>query len=209
MAQVADVHLSNIIGPAFYGLHWDLMDEKHTYYDLYGGRGSAKSSFIGTEIPLGVMNDPQANAIVFRKVGNTIGTSVYEQILWSLEMLGVRHLWKCTTSPYKMTYIPTGQVILFRGLDKAKKMKSLKVARGYIKYLWFEELDEFAGEEEIRSVQQSVLRGGNKFVVFKSFNPPISRSNWANQYVLKPRRGAMAQILLSGRAPGMAGAAVL
>lgn len=191
MAQVADVHLSNIIGPAFYGLHWDLMDEKHTYYDLYGGRGSAKSSFIGTEIPLGVMNDPQANAIVFRKVGNTIGTSVYEQILWSLEMLGVRHLWKCTTSPYKMTYIPTGQVILFRGLDKAKKMKSLKVARGYIKYLWFEELDEFAGEEEIRSVQQSVLRGGNKFVVFKSFNPPISRSNWANQYVLKPRRGAI------------------
>lgn len=191
MAQVADVHLSNIIGPAFYGLHWDLMDEKHTYYDLYGGRGSAKSSFIGTEIPLGVMNDPQANAIIFRKVGNTIGTSVYEQILWSLEMLGVRHLWKCTTSPYKMTYIPTGQVILFRGLDKAKKMKSLKVARGYIKYLWFEELDEFAGEEEIRSVQQSVLRGGNKFVVFKSFNPPISRSNWANQYVLKPRRGAI------------------
>lgn len=191
MALVADVHLSNIIGPAFYGLHWDLMDEKHTYYDLYGGRGSAKSSFIGTEIPLGVMNDPQANAIVFRKVGNTIGTSVYEQILWSLEMLGVRHLWKCTTSPYKMTYIPTGQVILFRGLDKAKKMKSLKVARGYIKYLWFEELDEFAGEEEIRSVQQSVLRGGNKFVVFKSFNPPISRSNWANQYVLKPRRGAI------------------
>lgn len=191
MAQVADVHLSNIIGPAFYGLHWDLMDGKHTYYDLYGGRGSAKSSFIGTEIPLGVMNDPQANAIVFRKVGNTIGTSVYEQILWSLEMLGVRHLWKCTTSPYKMTYIPTGQVILFRGLDKAKKMKSLKVARGYIKYLWFEELDEFAGEEEIRSVQQSVLRGGNKFVVFKSFNPPISRSNWANQYVLKPRGGAI------------------
>lgn len=191
MAQMADVHLSNIIGPAFYGLHWDLMDEKHTYYDLYGGRGSAKSSFIGTEIPLGVMNDPQANAIIFRKVGNTIGTSVYEQILWSLEMLGVRHLWKCTTSPYKMTYIPTGQVILFRGLDKAKKMKSLKVARGYIKYLWFEELDEFAGEEEIRSVQQSVLRGGNKFVVFKSFNPPISRSNWANQYVLKPRRGAI------------------
>lgn len=186
-----DVRLSDIIGPAFYGLHWDLVDGKHTYYDLYGGRGSAKSSFIGTEIPLGIMDDPQANAIVFRKVGNTIGTSVYEQILWSLEMLNVRHLWKCTTSPYKMTYIPTGQVILFRGLDKAKKMKSLKVARGYIKYLWFEELDEFAGEEEIRSVQQSVLRGGNKFVVFKSFNPPISRSNWANQYVLKPRRGAI------------------
>lgn len=188
---VETARLSEIIAPAFYPVHWDIVDGKHTYYDLFGGRGSTKSTFIGVEIPLGIMEDPQANAVVFRKVGNTIGTSVYEQILWGLEALGVRSLWKCTTSPYRMTYIPTGQVILFRGLDKAKKMKSLKVARGYIKYLWFEELDEFAGEEEIRSVQQSVLRGGNKFVVFKSFNPPISRSNWANQYVLKPRRGAI------------------
>jgi PBSX family phage terminase large subunit len=191
MPQTNDAKLSEIIAPAFYPIHWDLMDGLHTYYDLYGGRGSTKSSFIGVEIPLGMMQDPNANAIIFRKVGNTIGTSVYEQIMWGLEVLGVRNLWKCTTSPYRMTYIPTGQVILFRGLDKAKKMKSLKVARGYIKYLWFEELDEFAGEEEIRSVQQSVLRGGNKFVVFKSFNPPISKSNWANQYVLKPRRDAL------------------
>lgn len=189
--MATEVKLSELIAPAFYPVHWDLVDGKHTYYDLFGGRGSTKSSFIGLEIPLGIMDDPQANAVIFRKVGNTIGTSVYEQILWALEALGVRHLWKCTTSPYKMTYIPTGQVILFRGLDKAKKMKSLKVAHGYIKYLWFEELDEFAGEEEIRSVQQSVLRGGDKFVVFKSFNPPVSRSNWANEYVEKPRRGAL------------------
>lgn len=54
-----------------------------------------------------------------------------------------------------------------------------------------EELDEFAGEEEIRSVQQSVMRGGSKFVVFKSFNPPISQSNWANQYVMTPRRDSL------------------
>ena len=188
---VETARLSEIIAPAFYPVHWDIVDGKHTYYDLFGGRGSTKSTFIGVEIPLGIMEDPQANAVVFRKVGNPIGTSVYEQILWGLEALGVRSLWKCTTSPYRMTYIPTGQVILFRGLDKAKKMKSIKVAKGYIKYLWFEELDEFAGEEEIRSVQQSVMRGGDKFVVFKSFNPPISKSNWANQYILKPRPGAL------------------
>jgi PBSX family phage terminase large subunit len=167
------------------------MEGKHTYYDLYGGRGSTKSSFIGTMIPLGLMSDPNANAVIFRKVGNTIGTSVYEQILWGLNALGVMDEWKCTTSPYKITYRKTGQVILFRGLDKAKKMKSIKVSQGYLKYLWFEELDEFAGEEEIRSVQQSVMRGGPKFVVFKSFNPPISKSNWANQYVMTPRRGAL------------------
>lgn len=183
--------LSDIIAPSFYPVHWDIADGKHTYYDLYGGRGSTKSSFIGVELPLGIMQDPLANGIVFRKVASTIGTSVFEQVLWGIDALGVNDLWKATTSPYKLTYRPTGQVILFRGLDKAKKLKSIKVAHGYFKYLWFEELDEFAGEEEIRSVQQSVMRGGTKFVVFKSFNPPISRQNWANQYVLTPRRAAL------------------
>ena len=85
------------------------------------------------------------------------------------------------------TYKPTGQKIIFRGLDKAKKTKSIKIKRGYFKYLWFEELDEFAGIEEIRTVQQSVLRGGSQFIVYKTFNPPISRSNWANVYVSEPR----------------------
>lgn len=185
------IKLSSIIAPSFYSVHWDIAEGKHTYYDLYGGRGSTKSSFIGAEIPLGIMQDPQANGIVFRKVASTIGTSVFEQVLWGIDVLGVNDLWKATTSPYKLTYKPTGQVILFRGLDKAKKLKSIKVARGYLKYLWFEELDEFAGEEEIRSVQQSVMRGGSKFVVFKSFNPPISRQNWANEYVATPRRNAL------------------
>jgi PBSX family phage terminase large subunit len=191
MSRIDGVRLSSIIAPAFYQVHWDITEGKHTYYDLYGGRGSTKSSFIGTEIPLGIMEDPDANALIFRKVASTIGSSVFEQVLWGIDALGVHDLWKPTTSPYKLTYKPTGQVILFRGLDKAKKMKSVKVAKGYFKYLWFEELDEFAGEEEIRSVQQSVLRGGPKYVVFKSFNPPISKSNWANQYVLTTKRDAL------------------
>jgi len=192
VAETASVtKLTDVIAPAFYTVHWDIIEGKHTYYDLFGGRGSTKSSFIGTEIVLGIMSDPLANAIIYRKVGNTIGNSVYEQILWSIEALGVRHLWIARTSPHSFTYLPTGQVIKFRGLDKAKKTKSIKIAKGYFKFLWFEELDEFSGEEEIRSVQQSVLRGGTKFVVFKSFNPPISKSNWANQYVLTPRKDAL------------------
>ena len=193
MAQQNNVpaaRLSELIAPAFYPVYWDVREGNHTYYDLYGGRGSTKSSFISLDLVLGIMDDPLANGAVFRKVASTIGTSVFEQVVWAINALGVEELWRTTTNPYKATYTPTGQVILFRGLDKAKKLKSIKVARGYIKYLWFEELDEFAGEEEIRSVQQSVLRGGPKYVVYKSFNPPISRANWANKYVLKPHRGA-------------------
>lgn len=189
-SNLSGVRLTDLIAPAFYPVYWDVREGNHTYYDLYGGRGSTKSSFISLELVMGIMEDPAANAAVFRKVASTIGTSVFEQVLWAINALGVEELWKTTTNPYKATYKPTGQVILFRGLDKAKKLKSIKVSRGYLKYLWFEELDEFSGEEEIRSVQQSVLRGGPKYVVFKSFNPPISKSNWANKYVLKPHRGA-------------------
>ena len=180
------VKLTDVIAPSFYAVHWDILDGNHTYYDLYGGRGSAKSTLISAEIVLGMMDDPEANAVIFRKYAVTIGESVFEQIQWAIDALGVTELWESRTSPYRFVYKPTGQKIIFRGLDKAKKTKSIKASKGYFKYLWFEELDEFAGPEEIRTVEQSVLRGGSKFVVFKSFNPPISQSNWANQYVNTP-----------------------
>lgn len=185
------VDLKKIIAPAFYNVFWDILDEKHTYYDLYGGRGSTKSSFVGVMIPLLMMQDAEngvmSNAVIFRKVGNTLRESVYEQIAWGIDALNANDLWSTSVSPMQYTYKPTGQKIIFRGLDKAKKTKSIKASKGYFKYLWLEELDEFSGIEEIRTVQQSVLRGGSKFVVFKTFNPPISRSNWANTYVNEPR----------------------
>lgn len=185
------INLTDVIAPSFYAIHWDILDGKHTYYDLYGGRGSTKSSFMSVEIILGMMQDEKdgvfSNSAVFRKVGNTLRESVFEQIAWAIDALGANDLWESSVSPMQYVYKPTGQKIIFRGLDKAKKTKSIKTSRGYFKYLWFEELDEFAGIEEIRTVQQSVLRGGSKFVVFKSFNPPISRSNWANVYVNEPR----------------------
>lgn len=185
------VNLSELIAPCYFDLHWDIIDGKHTYYDLYGGRGSAKSSDISIEIVFGMMRDASrgeiTNAAIFRKYGTTLRESVYEQIQWAIDELGVSELWDPKISPLHFIYKPTGQKIVFKGLDKAKKTKSIKVSKGYFKYLWFEELDEFAGMEEIRTVQQSVLRGGSKFVVFKSFNPPISKSNWANTYVNEPR----------------------
>lgn len=185
------INLNEIIAPAFYNVFWDILDGKHTYYDLYGGRGSTKSSFVGVMIPFLMMQDSEngimSNTVIFRKVGNTLRESVYEQIAWGIDALGANELWDTSVSPMQYTYKPTGQKIIFRGLDKAKKTKSIKASKGYFKYLWFEELDEFSGIEEIRTVQQSVLRGGSKFVVFKTFNPPISRSNWANVYVEEPR----------------------
>lgn len=182
-----EVKLTDVIAPGFYELHQDIKDGNHTYYDLAGGRGSLKSSTVSVEIILGLEKDPDANAVVFRKYAVTLRESVYEQMQWAIDMLNLTDEWEPKVSPLQFVKKSTGQKIIFRGLDKAKKTKSIKVSKGYFKYLWFEELDEFSGIEEIRTVQQSVLRGGSKFVVFKSFNPPISLSNWANVYFNEPR----------------------
>lgn len=183
-SQKTQVKLTDVIAPAFYSLHWDIIEGRHTYYKLDGGRGSCKSSFCGSEIIYGMMDDANkgkmTNAVVFRRYGVNLHDSVYEQLVWAIDKLGVNHLWKPTLSPLRLTYKPTGQVILFRGADKAVKSKSIKVSKGYIKYLWFEELDEFEGPEKIRSIQQSVIRGGDKFIVFYSYNPPKSQRNWVN-----------------------------
>ena len=176
--------LTDIIAPSFYGVHNDVLDGKHTHYWLKGGRGSTKSSFVSVEIILGIMQNPNTNAVAIRKVGLYLKDSVYEQLIWAVEKLGVSHLWQVKLSPLELIYIPTGQRILFRGADKPRKLKSTKVHKGYIAYIWYEEVDEFNGIEEIRTINQSLMRGGEKFMVFYSYNPPKSQRNWVNAEVL-------------------------
>lgn len=185
MMKIKGKPLDKCIGKAFYSVHNDIKHKNHTYYDLIGGRGSLKSSFVSIEIIHNMMKaeNKDKHAVIYRKVGDTLETSVFSQIEWAIDKLGVSHLWKLTKSPMRAVYLPTGQRIIFKGLDNASKSKSIKVPFGYIAYLWFEEFDEFSGEEEIRKVQQSVIRGGQDFIVFKSMNPPKSRRNWANDYI--------------------------
>ncbi|MBQ8188554.1 MAG: PBSX family phage terminase large subunit [Lachnospiraceae bacterium] len=179
--------IRDLIAPCYYQLHSDIRQGRYTFYNLPGGRGSAKSSFCSVEIPLGIMRDEsgQSNALVVRKYAVTLRSSVFAQIQWAIEMLGVSHLWKASYTPLAFTYV-TGQQIKFAGLDDSSKLKSIKPMHGYFKYLWLEEFSEFDGELEIRSLQQSVMRGSNDFIVLRSFNPPISANNWANQYIQVP-----------------------
>jgi len=174
------IRLSNIISPAFYDLHKSIKDKRYTHYWLKGGRGSTKSSFIAIEIILGIMKDPEANATVLRKVKDTLRNSVFEQLVWAISILGVADAWEIPESKLVLTYKPTGQKIIFRGADNPRKIKSMAFSRGYNKYVWFEELDEFNGMDEIRMILQSLLRGGPEFAVFYSYNPPKSITNWVN-----------------------------
>lgn len=181
--------VEDFMAPCYLPLHEDIKAEKHRFYNLPGGRGSGKSSFISLEIVSGMQSDPtgQSNAIVFRRTANTLRDSVFSQIAWAIDMLGVSHLWKATVSPMQFEYRPTGAQILFRGLDDASKLKSIKPRRGIFRYVWFEEFSELPGANFARNVLQSVMRGqGARPLVFRSFNPPISKNNWANVFIQEP-----------------------
>lgn len=181
------ISLKEVIAPAFYNLHKNIKNSRYSHYWLRGGRGSTKSSFIAIQIILGMMKDRNANAIALRRYDKYCKDSVYEQLAWATDVLGVSHLWHKSLSPLGLTYIPTGQKILFRGADKPKKIKSTKFSKGYCKYLWFEEVDEFEGMEPIRVILQSLIRGGDEVITFYSYNPPKSVGNWANIECKKTR----------------------
>lgn len=172
--------LERLIAKPFRALDADIRRGGHTHYFLKGGRGSTKSSFVSIEIINGIMHDASANAVVLRKVGVNLKDSVYQQLQWAIDALGAGHLWRGKVSPLELIYVPTGQKILFRGADKPRKIKSIKFRRGYCKYIWYEETDEFSGMSELRTINQSLMRGGKGFVVFYSYNPPKSRRNWIN-----------------------------
>lgn len=178
---------SNMVAPVFAPVVFDIQEHGHTEYVFPGGRGSTKSSFISLEVIDLIMTNDQMHAVVMRQVADTMRSSVYQQILWAIEALGLSDEFHPTVSPMEITRISTGQKIYFRGADDPGKVKSIKVPFGYIGILWLEELDQFVGPESVRKIEQSVIRGGDVAYIFKSFNPPKSASNWANKYVKIPK----------------------
>ncbi len=182
---------ARVIAPAFASVFMAVVDELYTEYELAGGRGSTKSSFVSLVIVWLLKNNPDFHALCVRKVGNTLRDSVFAQILWAITILGLDAEFDSTVSPMEITLTATGQKIFFRGADDPKKLKSVTPPFGYIGVLWFEELDQFAGEEEVRNIRQSVIRGGEKAFVFKTYNPPKTANNWVNRAQQLPKAGRL------------------
>ena len=170
-----------------------IIKHEYTEYTLTGGRGSCKSSFISLCIIILIVMFPQFNALIIRKNANTLRTSVYEQIIWAIERLGLRSRFKIPkseTSALPIVYRRkngTKQYIIFRGCDNPEKIKSIKIAQGYFGLIWFEEKTEFT-PAEIQNVKVSAMRGGSKFYVFESYNPPSAKRHWCNTDARTPKK---------------------
>jgi phage terminase large subunit len=184
------IRLTELIAPSFHRLHKEIKAEKFDEIWLKGGRGSTKSTFTSIQILLGLLKDPEANAVVTRRYQNELRDTVYGQFEWTIAKMGLGSYFKFQVAPMQIVYVPTGQKIVFKAADNPLKMKSINLGRGYIKYAWFEEVDQFASMDEIRNILQSLFRGENKKrISFYSFNPPKSGRSWVNQEVKIPKPG--------------------
>lgn len=175
---------ARVIGRAFVDLNREI--KPNISYILEGGRGSLKSSFWALKIVELLKNNPNIHACITRQVAGTLKDSVYAQMKWAINILGLDSEFTFKTSPLEIAYRKTGQTIYFRGLDDETKLKSIKPPFGYIGILWKEEKDQMKGAAQERSVNQSVLRGGDVSYDFSSYNPPKSKSSWVNKEKLIP-----------------------
>lgn len=191
---------AELLGKAYVDINRHISNGAVKEAVIKGGRGSLKSSYPGLKIPELMMANPSMHALCIRNVKDTLKDSVYEQIKWGIDKLGVADRFKCTTSPLKIVYKPTGQTIYFRGADDPIKIKSIKPPFGYIGVVWFEEFDQYAGQAAIRNIRQSAIRGTDengqsRSIIFETFNPPPTAQAWANQYVaeIEARQGTEAE----------------
>ncbi len=171
------------IPDAFHSAIRAIRNREYLEYVFKGGRGSTKSSTVAMIIVELLKNNHDIHALVCRKVANTIKDSVYNKIKWAIGKQEFDEEFTSTKSPYEITLKATGQKVYFRGADDPDKIKSINPEFGYIGILWYEELDQFAGDSEVRKIEQSAIRGGELAWIFKSFNPPKTANNWANEYV--------------------------
>lgn len=149
-----------------------------------GGRGSGKSTDIAIMLVTMIIDKP-VNAVVLRKIDNTLVTSVYEQIKWAIEEIGASYLFRVKMSPLEITYLPRGNKIIFRGAQNPERLKSLKDSRFPFAIAWIEELAEFKTEDEVTTITNSLLRGeledGLSYKFFFSYNPPKRKQHWVNK----------------------------
>lgn len=188
------------ISKAFVDVNRAIDDRDYREYYMEGGRGSTKSSFVSEKVIEILENNPKMCAVVLRKVKDTLKDSVYAQLEWAIDKMGevypkIKEDYKLTKSPLEITKISTGQKIYFRGADDYGKIKSLKPPMNmYIGVTWYEEFDQFAGMNEVRKINQSLIRGGEDFIQFYTYNTPASALHFVNVEKIIPKESRLVHL---------------
>lgn len=174
------VSLQKIVGRGYR----EFWNSKKRYVVVKGSRASKKSKTTALWHIVKLIEYPLANVLVVRKTERTLRDSCYSDLKWAIQRLGLESYFSCTVSPLEITYKPTGQKILFRGMDDPLKLTSISVPQGYICFCWIEEAYEINKESDFDMLDESI-RGELPSGLFKrltiTFNP------WSERHWLKKR----------------------
>ena len=173
-------NLPDIVGKG-YKTYWNF---KGRYAVVKGSRGSKKSKTTALWIIYSMMKHKDANTLVVRKTERTLKDSCFSDLKWAINRFGVEAHWKATINPLELTYIPTGQKILFRGFDDPLKITSISVEKGVLCWCWIEEAYEIFNESDFDMLNESI-RGAMPEGLFKRFM--ITFNPWSDKHWLKRR----------------------
>lgn len=180
-----NINLKKIVGKGYD----DFWKFKGRYRVVKGGRGSKKSCTTALNQISSMMYfyhkyGLKPNLLVIRRYFNTHLNSTFAQLKWAIKRLGVQHLWKVSKSPLQLTYIESGQVILFRGMDDPDSITSITVDEGHLCWVWIEEAFQCANEDDFNKLDLSI-RGDLPKPLYKqmtlTFNP------WSENIWIKKR----------------------
>ena len=174
------ISLQKVVGRGYK----EFWNSKKRYVVVKGSRASKKSKTTALWHIVKLIEYPLANVLVVRKTERTLRDSCYSDLKWAIQRLGLDNYFSCTVSPLEITYKPTGQKILFRGMDDPLKLTSISVPQGYICFCWIEEAYEINKESDFDMLDESI-RGELPSGLFKrltiTFNP------WSERHWLKKR----------------------
>lgn len=177
---MTNISVSKEIGGG-YNRFWH---NKQFYRVVKGSRGSKKSKNTAINFIYRIMKYPWANLLVVRRYSNTNKQSTFTDLKWAANKLKVSHLFKFNESLPEITYEPTGQKILFRGLDDPLKITSISVDVGMLSWVWIEEAYQIESEDDFRTLVESIRGSHDDPEFFKqitlTFNP------WSERHWLKP-----------------------
>lgn len=174
------IYLPDIIGKG-YKDYWNF---KGRYKVCKGSRASKKSKTTALYYIYKMMEHPQSNLLVVRKVFRTLKDSCYSDLKWAINRLGVSEFWETKESPIEITYKPTGQKILFRGLDDPLKITSITVETGMLCWMWLEECYEITNEDSFNMLDESI-RGQSPGNLFKQIT--LTMNPWNEKHWVKKR----------------------
>ena len=181
---VKQVRLSDIVGKGYA----DFWQASQRYRVVKGSRASKKSTTAAMWYIVNMMAKPAANLLVVRRYGRTLKDSCFAQLRWAIDRLGVSQFWRATTNPMELTYEPTGQKILFRGLDDGLKVTSITVAKGVLCWVWIDEAYEIR-EDDFNKLDMSIrgrMPAGLRPQVTLTFNPWSDRSWLKSRFFDRP-----------------------